>query len=146
MPLTISDGDFYFDSPSFGAVAAPFGLSSSSPADNATAVAVGSNIVLTFSENVAAGTGNIVISDGTDTRTIAVGDAQVSISGATVTINPTADLNPNSTYYVQMASGVITSSTSTPFAGISDTTTLNFTTGGVGCYCPDDQQCFIQYG
>jgi hypothetical protein len=122
-------GDFYFDSPSFGAIAAPFGLSSSSPADNATAVAVGSNIVLTFSENVAAGTGNIVISDGTDTRTIAVGDAQVSISGATVTINPTADLNPNSTYYVQMASGVITSSTSTPFAGISDTTTLNFTTG-----------------
>ncbi|MBP9683554.1 MAG: DUF4347 domain-containing protein [Rhodoferax sp.] len=122
-------GDFYFDSPSFGAVAAPFGLSSSSPADNATAVAVGSNIVLTFSENVAAGTGNIVISDGTDTRTIAVGDAQVSISGATVTINPTADLNPNSTYYVQMASGVITSSTSTPFAGISNTTTLNFTTG-----------------
>ncbi|MBP9059792.1 MAG: DUF4347 domain-containing protein [Rhodoferax sp.] len=122
-------GDFYFDSPSFGAVAAPFGLSSSSPADNATAVAVGSNIVLTFSENVAAGTGNIVISDGTDKRTIAVGDAQVSISGATVTINPTADLNPNSTYYVQMASGVITSSTSTPFAGISNTTTLNFTTG-----------------
>ncbi|MBP8285485.1 MAG: DUF4347 domain-containing protein [Rhodoferax sp.] len=122
-------GDFYFDSPSFGAIAAPFGLSSSSPADNATAVAVGSNIVLTFSENVAAGTGNIVISDGTDKRTIAVGDAQVSISGATVTINPTADLNPNSTYYVQMASGVITSSTSTPFAGISNTTTLNFTTG-----------------
>ena len=30
-------------------------LSSSSPADNATNVAVGSNIVLTFSENVVAG-------------------------------------------------------------------------------------------
>ena len=45
---------------------------------------VSSNIVLTFSENIAAGTGNIVISDGaSDTRTIPVGDAQISISGAT---------------------------------------------------------------
>ncbi len=51
-------------------------------------------------------TGDIVISDGSDTRTIAVGNAQVNFSGSTVTINPTADLNNNSTYYVQMASGV----------------------------------------
>ena len=59
-------------------------LSSSTPSDGATAVGVSSNIVLTFSENIAAGTGNIVISDGaSDTRTIPVGDAQISISGAT---------------------------------------------------------------
>lgn len=103
-------------------------LSSSTPADNATAVAVGSNIVLTFNENVAVGTGNIVISNGTDTRTIAVGDAQVTISGNTVTINPTADLNTETTYYVQMASGVLTDTAGNAYAGISDTTTLNFST------------------
>ncbi|MDP2241249.1 MAG: Ig-like domain-containing protein [Burkholderiales bacterium] len=103
-------------------------LSGSTPADNVTAVAVGSNIVLTFSENVAAGTGNIVISDGADTRTIAVGDAQVVISGNTVTINPTLDLNANTTYYVQIASGVITDVAGNAYAGIADTTTLNFDT------------------
>ncbi len=68
---------------------------------------MGNHIVLTFNENVAAGTGDIVISDGTDIRTIAVGDGQVVFSGNTVTINPTDDLNPNTTYNVQMASGVM---------------------------------------
>ena len=104
-------------------------LSSSTPSDNATAVLVGNNIVLTFSENVVAGAGNIVISDGTDTRTIAVGDAtQVTISGNQVSINPAADLNANATYYVRMASGVITDVAGNAYAGIADTTTLNFGT------------------
>ncbi len=103
-------------------------LASSTPADNATAVAIGSNIVLTFSEAVQKGTGNIVISNGTDTRTIAVGDAQISVSGSTVTINPTADLQANSTYYVQLAAGVIKDLAGNNYAGISNTTTLNFTT------------------
>ena len=106
-------------------------LSSSTPADDATAVAIGSNIVLTFNEAVAAGTGNIVISDGSDTRTIAVGDAQVTISGNTVTINPTTDLNPNSNYNVQLASGVFTDSAGNAFAGITEATTLDFLTVGV---------------
>jgi Ca2+-binding RTX toxin-like protein len=99
-----------------------------SPADNATAVAVGSNIVLTFSEAVQKGTGNIVISNGTNTRTIAVGDAQITAIGNTVTINPTTDLLPNSTYYVQMASGVIKDQAGNNYTGISGTSTLNFTT------------------
>ena len=103
-------------------------LSSSTPADDATAVAIGSNIVLTFNEAVAAGTGNIIISDGSDTRTIAVGDAQVTISGNTVTINPTTDLNPNSNYNVLLASGVINDAAGNAYAGITDTTTLNFST------------------
>lgn len=104
-------------------------LSSSSPSDGATGVAVGANIVLTFSENVQAGTGNIVISDGaSDTRTIAIGDAQVSISGAVVTINPTANLSSSTSYYVQVASTAIEDTSGNAYAGISDTTTLNFTT------------------
>ena len=104
-------------------------LASSSPADNATGVATASNIVLTFSEAVVAGSGNIVISNGTDTRTISITDtSQVTISGSTVTINPTANLNSGSVYAVQMASGVIKDTGSINYAGISDATTLNFST------------------
>ena len=104
-------------------------LSSSTPADDATAIAIGDNIVLTFSESVAAGSGDIIINDGAgDLRTIPVGDAQVSISGNTVTINPTADLNGSANYYVQLNSGVINDTSGNPYAGINNTTTLNFTT------------------
>lgn len=109
-------------------------LASSSPSDDATAVAVGSNIVLTFSENVFAGSGDIVISDGTDegTLNIPVGDTtQVTISGNQVTINPTDDLNPNTPYSVLMAAGVLTDATGNAYAGIADTTTLNFTTHNI---------------
>lgn len=104
-------------------------LSSSNPLDNATAVAVGSNIVLTFSENVQAGTGTIIVSDGSDTRNISVTDSsQVTISGTTVTINPAFDLLPGSTYNVQMAAGVVVDAAGNAFAGISSPTTLDFTT------------------
>ena len=96
-------------------------LTAATPADNATAVAAGNNIVLTFDEAVAAGTGSIVISNGAgDTRTIAIGDAsQVTISGNTVTINPTADLAAGATYDVTLASGVITDAAGNAFAGIA---------------------------
>ena len=106
-------------------------LASASPADNSTAVAVGNNIVLTFNESVAVGTGNIVISNGTDTRTISVTDtSQVTLSGTQVTINPTADLLASGSYNVQMASGVLKDVAGNVFAGINDATTLNFGTAG----------------
>lgn len=107
-------------------------LVSSSPADNATGVAAGDNLVLTFSEAVQAGTGNIVITnaaDATDTRTIAVTDTtQVTFSGATVTINPTADLRASANYNVQIAATAITDPSGNAFAGIANSTTLNFGT------------------
>ncbi len=105
-------------------------LSSSTPADNATAVAVGSNIVLNFGETVLAGSGSIVISNGAgDTRTISATDSsQVAVSGGTVTINPTADLNAGTGYNVQLASGVLTDQAGNAYAGISTSTALNFTT------------------
>ena len=106
-------------------------LSSMSPADNATAVAVGSNIVLTFNEAVAAGSGNILIynSNGTVAQTIAVTDAgQVSFSGNTATINPSSDLAANSGYYVNLGAGVIKDLAGNSYAGISGSTAFNFTT------------------
>ena len=106
-------------------------LASSSPADNATSVATSANIVLNFSEAMAAGTGNIVIynSNGTVARSIAVTDTtQVSISGSTVTINPSSDLASGSSYYVNMASGVLRDLAGNAYAGISSSTALNFST------------------
>lgn len=123
--LNFSDGTIA--SPQTADTTAPT-VTTFSPADNATGVAVGSNMVLTFNEPIQKGSGNIVISNGSDTRTIPVGDAQITVSGSTVTINPTADLQTSSNYYVQLAAGAIKDLAGNNYAGISNTTTLNFTT------------------
>jgi methionine-rich copper-binding protein CopC len=106
-------------------------LISSIPADNDSPVYLSSNLVLSFSEAVYAGSGNIVltnIANSADTRTIAVTDSsQVSFSGTDVTINPSANLLPGASYAISMASGVILDYASNPYAGISGDTTLNFT-------------------
>ena len=104
-------------------------LESSSPADNALAVAVGSNIVLTFSENVQAGSGAFSISSGnTLVATIPAGDSQVSFSGNQVTINPSANLSYGTSYYLQISGNAIQDLAGNAYAGISDGTTLNFIT------------------
>jgi methionine-rich copper-binding protein CopC len=106
-------------------------LTTLNPADNATGVAVGANLVATFNENVALGTGDITLknlTDGTQT-TIAVTDTtQVSISGAVLTINPTADLLAGKNYAIQIAATAIDDTAGNSFAGISDDTTWNFAT------------------
>jgi predicted extracellular nuclease len=103
-------------------------LSSSTPADNATDVAVDANIVLTFSEAVQAGSGNIILrpESGADI-VIAVGGGQVSFNGNQVTINPASDLSPDVAYDVIIASGVITGLGGDPFGGIAQDA-LDFTT------------------
>jgi len=108
-------------------------LSSAQPADGAIDVAITNNIVLTFNEAVKAGSGNFVLTnaaDAGDTRTLAVGDAsQVSFSGATVTLNPSADLNFGATYTLTFAAGVVEDLAGNDHAGVFSTTELNFTTG-----------------
>ncbi|MEG4340259.1 Ig-like domain-containing protein [Microcoleus sp. D3_18_C2] len=106
-------------------------LSSVAPADNATGVGVGADLVISLSEAVAKGTGNIVIkkvSDNSVVETIDVTSANVTVSGSTVTINPTADLAPSTEYYVEIASGAIKDSAGNNYAGITGPTSWNFTT------------------
>lgn len=107
-------------------------LTTTNPVDNSVAFSANSNITLTFSEAVALGTGNITITnagDATDTRTIAANDAaQVTVSGSTVTINPTLDLKAGANYNVQIASTAIQDLAGNGFAGITNATDLNFTT------------------
>ena len=109
-------------------------LTSSNPADNAVNVAPGSNLVLTFSEAVLAGSGNIVIfnSNGTVAQTIAIGDTtQVTFSGNSVTLNPGTDLAADSAYYLNLSAGVIKDLAGNAFAGISNSSTYNFNTAAV---------------
>jgi len=108
-------------------------LTSSDPADDAVAVAEGSNIVLNFSEEVDVETGNIVIyktSDDSIVETIDVTSDQVTGSGTSqITVNPTDDLESLTEYYLKIDATAFDDPSGNSYAGISDTTSLSFTTG-----------------
>jgi methionine-rich copper-binding protein CopC len=106
-------------------------LISASPADNSDGVAVGTALVLTFSEPISAGSGDIVLhnANGTVARRISITNInQVTIGTSSLTIDPGADLAAGTSYYVNMAPGVVTDQNGNPFAGITGATALNFTT------------------
>ena len=107
-------------------------LTTTTPLDNATGVAVGANLVLTFNEAVKAGSGVIQIrrvSDESLVKTIDVTDAtQVSFSGNQVTINPATDLPAGTAFYVTMTAEAVRDLANTNSGGISSSTEFNFTT------------------
>ncbi len=107
-------------------------LSNSSPANNATSVALDSNIILTFSEVVDVESGNILIkktSDNSTVESIDVTSNQVTGSGSTqITVNPSSDLDSSTQYYLQIPGTAFDDSSSNSFAGITDTTSISFTT------------------
>ncbi|HYG19107.1 MAG TPA: Ig-like domain-containing protein, partial [Ohtaekwangia sp.] len=115
----------------------PF-ITTLSPADNAATVTAGSDLVLTFNENVAiataAGTANetsirIYESAGpTLIQTIPRGDASISISGNTVTISGINTSSFSTAYHVQVGSKVFTDHYNNSYGGIAGTTGWNFTT------------------
>ena len=106
-------------------------LSSSVPADNATGIALDSTIVLNFSENVDAESGNITIkktSDNTTVETIDVTGGQVTGSGTSqITVTPSSDFDSATEYYVLIDATAFDDSDSGSYAGISSTTALSFT-------------------
>ncbi|KJV05885.1 beta strand repeat-containing protein [Methylocucumis oryzae] len=107
-------------------------LFSSSPGNNDEEVAVDSNISLTYSENIkfssASGTitlqsesgfGDIAISIDS-TGAVTSGNATVSISGKTLTINPTDNLTTNDTYNVIVDAGLIEDNAGNDAAALDD--------------------------
>ena len=104
-------------------------LSSSMPAADATDVAADRDIVLTYNETIQAGSGNITLtpSGGGTPLTIAVTDAQVSISGSVVTIDPTANLERSTEYTLAIPAGGFTDASGNQVAEL----TLSFTTAGL---------------
>ena len=99
-----------------------------SPADEATGVAIDANIILYFNESIKRGAGSISLktSQGSVIATYdAATSSNLSISGSTLTINPTADLNYFTGYKVEFAAGSIKDLAGNNFAGTTD---YNFTT------------------
>ena len=109
----------------------PPAVSIYSPADAATGVAVGSDIVVTFSETIQKGTGLIVIhSDSAigavvESYNVATDTTHLTFSGSELTINPTNDLSNGTHYFVTFAEGSLKDLAGNHFAG---TDTYDFTT------------------
>lgn len=98
------------------------------PVDGATGVATTDNIVLSFSEAIQRGTGNITLktASGTVVETFnAATSSVITISGSTLTLNPTVDLSGGVNYYVNFDAGVVKDAANNNYTG---TTTYDFTT------------------
>ncbi|MEQ9202781.1 MAG: Ig-like domain-containing protein, partial [Cyclobacteriaceae bacterium] len=99
------------------------------PADGAVNVSIDANLVLTLSETVTKGTGNIVLTPTSGTVTqIAVTSSDVSIAGAVVRINPTTDLLEGQFYTVIFDATAFVDADGNNSAGLSSQTAWNFTT------------------
>jgi len=100
------------------------GITSYSPLQQATAVAASANIVLTFSEPVAVGTGNIEIEPPTGSVhstisfTAQSSNGQLACSGAVCTINPSGAFATGTRYQLEIASGALATSSGVAFPGI----------------------------
>jgi uncharacterized protein len=110
-------------------------LLSSSPSDGAAGVALAENITLTFNEPVQMVTGGGAIelrrtSDNSLVESFTQADVgtKITVAGATVTLNPTADLSGGTGYYVTVANNAIEDLAGNDFAGFSAPADLNFTT------------------
>jgi len=107
---------------------------SATPSDDAIGVAVGANLVLTFSEPVNVGTGNILIKKTRNDATVATIDVtsdQVTGSGTTdITLNPTNDLDALVGYYVVISTTAFTDLFGNAYSGLATSTDLNFITQG----------------
>jgi methionine-rich copper-binding protein CopC len=106
-------------------------ISTVSPSDNALNVPISTNLIITFSENIVEGSGNIVIMNEAGPavhETIPIGAGNVTISGNELTINPTTDFDGLSNYYVLIGGTAVDDAFGNSFAGITNPADWNFTT------------------
>jgi len=103
-----------------------------SPTNGATGVELSSDLVAVFDQDVLAWDGNVIITNLTDSSsiTIPIGDAQVSIDGPVLTINPVLSLDLGDVHAVLIEPTAIRNGAGTYFAGITNTTTWRFTAAG----------------
>ncbi len=100
------------------------------PGDAVTGVAVGSDIKLSFSETIQLGTGAIEIHSGSPTGAViesydVATSTNLTISGATLTIDPTNDLAYGTHYFVTFSNGSVKDLAGNGYAG---TNGYDFTT------------------
>ncbi|MDB9958446.1 autotransporter domain-containing protein [Oceanospirillaceae bacterium] len=102
-------------------------LTSSSPADDETNVAVSADITLTFNENIVDAGGSITLKKASDSSTVQTFTGY-SVSGNTVTLSPTNNLGWSTAYYLEISSTAVKDGTGNGYVGLSGTTALNFIT------------------
>ncbi|MDD2600416.1 MAG: Ig-like domain-containing protein [Kiritimatiellae bacterium] len=106
-------------------------LKAMSPKDNATGILVASDLVATFDAAVFKGTGHITLkqsSDNSVVESINVNSAAVTVSGSTVTIKPTVNLEVNTGYYVEMDAGAFVDHAARACPAVTGNSKWNFTT------------------
>jgi methionine-rich copper-binding protein CopC/Ca2+-binding RTX toxin-like protein len=125
-------------------------VASYSPTDDTTGVDGSTNLILTFNEAVNVESGNITIYNASGDSVVEVIDVtsgQVSgDGGTTITINPSATLIADNMYYIQIDATAFDDLAGNSYAGISDTTTWNFTTGdgpSITGFSPEDNAAGI---
>lgn len=105
-------------------------LDTKSPADGST-VAVPATLTATFSEAITKNTsGSVTIENLTlaTSDVIAIGSANLVVSGSQLTITPSSALANSTHYAVKISSDAIKDSAGNFFGGIADSTTWDFTT------------------
>jgi cyclophilin family peptidyl-prolyl cis-trans isomerase/methionine-rich copper-binding protein CopC len=99
-----------------------------SPTIGSTDSALTANILLTFSEAIQRGSGTILLktAGGTTVESYdAAKSTNISVSGSTLTINPSADLTDGTAYTVEFAAGTVKDLAGNSYAG---TSSYSFTT------------------
>ncbi|PUE50443.1 hypothetical protein B9Z47_01375 [Limnohabitans sp. 2KL-1] len=108
-------------------------LTVSTPVDGSATVTAASNLTLTFSETVLQGTGTVGIYKMSDNTLVESFDVASSSritgwNGTTLTIDPTNSLDNGTGYYVKVAPTAVKDTAGNAYAGIADSSTLNFAT------------------
>lgn len=106
-------------------------IASLSPTDNATGIAINTDLIITFDKDIVKGTGSIVIknaSDDSTVETINVTGSNVIVTGKIAKITPSIALKKSNSYYVLIDNGTFKDTSNNPFLGISDKTIWNFET------------------
>ncbi len=104
-------------------------LSSTSPTNNATGVALAATLSMTFNETVTVNAGYVTIkrhADNSTYQTINISSATGS-GTSTITITPSPSLESDTQYYINIDSGALLDAAGNSYAGISNTTSWTFT-------------------
>lgn len=135
--VTALDGDgneSTYSSEVSAALASPIVIEGLNPVDGLTNLPPDLDLLLTFNKAIAKGSGFIRLVNLTDgeSRLIPIGDSeQVSISGATLTINPSENLAENCEYAVRIDAEAIEDLFGNAHIGIVDDITWNFSTATI---------------
>ncbi|MDQ5944574.1 MAG: hypothetical protein QG658_643 [Patescibacteria group bacterium] len=107
----------------------PPAINTLSPNDDNASTPIAQNLSINFTEEITKNSGTITIhkqSDDSVVEAINILSGQVSVNGSTATINPAANLEIETAYYVHVTSGSFQDTAGNQFAGITTNTDWNF--------------------